>query len=65
MNIPYGFDESNTERRKRIFDSQIKTSEKLKTRIMHFFKNVDSNYSLTKGQKKEIKNNIINHFKQL
>ena len=61
MRIPYGFDESNAERRKRIFDNGMRTSEKLARRIKHFFKNVDENYSLTKGQKNQIKKNIIDN----
>lgn len=60
MQICGEFDESNKERRERIFNSRMKTSNKLVTRIKHFFKEVDDNYSLTKGQKNKIKNNLIN-----
>lgn len=61
MMIQGGFDESNSERRDRIFRKRIQTSEKLKLRIKHFFKDVDRDYSLTKSQKLEIKNNVVNN----
>ena len=58
--IPSGFDESNQERRKRLFKSRMKTSDKLAERIIHFFGEVDFNMSLSKTQKETIKNNLIN-----
>jgi len=53
------FDESQKKRRRRIFNQNLKTAEKLNIRIKHFLKNVNENYSLTEGQKNEIKINII------
>lgn len=59
MQISRYFDESNEERRKRIYRREIATAEKLKNRLNHFIKNVERNHSLTKGQKGKIKGVII------
>lgn len=56
MQIPYGYSESYESIKKRKIKSLHDTSEKLARRINHFFKNIDENYDLTKGQKNEIKN---------
>ena len=61
MNIPFGFDISNEERRKKRFNGKMQTSNKLLNRIKHFFKHIDEDHSLTRGQKNKIKNNIINN----
>lgn len=60
MQISHEFDLSNRERQKRLFNARMQTSEKLVRRIKHFFKEVDNNYSLSKGQKNKIKTNLKN-----
>ncbi len=59
MQIGHEFDESNADRRERMFARDIRTAKKFNVRIKHFIKNIDRNYSLTKGQKNIIKSEII------
>lgn len=56
MLISSSFDQSNQDRRRRIFADRMRTAEKLKRRIDQFLKEqVDGNYSLTQGDKNQIK----------
>lgn len=53
MMIPAGFDESNKERRKRVYLNALKTSEKLNRRLKQAINDIKNNYSLSGEQKKE------------
>lgn len=58
--IPYAFDESNEERRKRVYLNVIKTSEKLNRRLKQAINDINGNYSLSGKQKKECIDKILN-----
>lgn len=54
MLIPHGFDESNEERKKRLFLERMKKAKHLRERLRHFIMEVESNPSLKASQKKQI-----------
>ncbi len=59
MMIPYGFDESNKDRRKRLYQNALRTADKLNVRIKHFISNTEMDYSLTKEQKTAIRKKLL------
>ena len=59
--IPYGFDEANAERKKRINRTALATAEKLNLRMMQFIEDISKNSSLTEGQKKKIRERLLEH----
>jgi hypothetical protein len=61
MMIPYGFDEANAERKKRINRTALATAEKLNRRMMQFIEDISKNSSLTEGQKKNIRERLLEH----
>jgi hypothetical protein len=61
MMIPYGFDEANAERKKRINRTALATAEKLNRRMMQFIEDITKNSSLTEGQKKKIRERMLEH----
>ena len=61
MMIPYGFDEANAERKKRINKTALATAEKLNRRMMQFIEDISKNISLTEGQKKKIRERLLEH----
>jgi hypothetical protein len=61
MMIPHGFDEANTDRKKRINRNTLSTAEKLNRRMIQFMEDVGKNSSLTEGQKKKIRERLLEH----
>ena len=61
MMIPYGFDEANADRKKRVNRTALTTAEKLNRRMMQFLENISKNSSLTDGQKKKIRERLLEH----
>lgn len=59
MMISHGFDLANKQRRLNEHKKAINTATKINQRLLHFMKDVQSNSSLTEGQKKEIKGTLI------
>jgi hypothetical protein len=59
MIIPMGFDEANAERKKRIYETALRTAEKLNSRVCLFMADIDTNPSLTQRQKDVIKGRLI------
>lgn len=63
MMIPKEFDESNKDRRKRLFNQRMKTANNFNLRIKQFLnKDVDPSISLTKDQKLKIFKAILAGF---
>lgn len=60
MHIPREFDESNIERRKRIFNNHLKSSKNLNLRIKQHINNINSNYSFSESDKKKLIEEIFN-----
>lgn len=63
MMMPSEFDEANKKRREHLFKSRSRTAQKLNARIKHFIKEVNGNYSLTGGLKKNIIEKIFKDIK--
>lgn len=61
MLIPREFDEANAERRKRINRNALSTAEKLNRRMLQFMADIGKNSSLTDGQKKKIRERLLEH----
>lgn len=59
MIMPYGFDESNKERRERVYQNALQTSEKLNRRLKQAINDINNNYSLSGKQKKECVDKIL------
>lgn len=59
MYIPYGFDEANAARKRRLNSEALEKSVQLNNRIKHFLKNINNNCSLTQGQKNKIKETLL------
>lgn len=61
MLIPHEFDEANADRKKRINRNALTTAEKLNRRMLQFMEDIGKNSSLTGGQKKKIRERLLEH----
>jgi len=61
MMIMNGFDESNKERRERLYKARFATAEKLNHRIKHYFKNIEQDHSLNGKQKRALRKKVLDN----
>lgn len=61
MLVPHKFDEENANRKKRINRNALDTAEKLNHRMINFMEDIGKNYSLSDGQKKKIRERLLEH----
>ena len=61
MMISREFDESNKERKERLYKARFATAEKLNRRIKHFFKDIDNNHSLNAKQKRALREQVLDN----